>query len=139
MTRRLAALFAAALTALAFAPTGSAATAQALPEHQLTGYWQNFVNNAKPLKVSDISANYDLMALAFGNADPSRPGAVTFTVDPQLSSALGGYSDEQLTADIAAKKAEGKTFVLSTGGEKGTSTWAARPTSRTSSTRLEKS
>ncbi|MGP4018840.1 chitinase [Saccharopolyspora sp. 5N708] len=119
MTRRLAALAAAVLTALAFVPTASATTPQALPKHQLTGYWQNFVNNAAPLRISDVSANYDVIVLAFANADPARPGAVTFTVDPQLATALGGYSDEQLKADIAAKKAEGKTFVLSIGGEKG--------------------
>ncbi|MCI2421804.1 chitinase [Saccharopolyspora sp. K220] len=119
MTRRLAAFAAAVLTALAFAPTASAAAPQALPKHQLTGYWQNFVNNAQPLRISDVSANYDVIVLAFANADPARPGAVTFTVDPQLATTLGGYSDEQLKADIAAKKAEGKTFVLSIGGEKG--------------------
>ncbi|QIZ36920.1 chitinase [Saccharopolyspora sp. ASAGF58] len=116
----MAALAAAVLAAaLAFVPAGSAATPQALPKHQLTGYWQNFVNNAKPLKISDISPNYDVIALAFGNADSARPGAVTFNADPELSAALGGYSDEQLRSDIAAKRAEGKTFVLSIGGEKG--------------------
>ncbi|PKW15505.1 chitinase [Saccharopolyspora spinosa] len=120
MTRRMAALAAAVLAAaLAFAPASSATTRQALPKHQLTGYWQNFVNNAKPLKISDISPNYDVIALAFGNADSARPGAVTFNVDPELSTALGGYTDEQLKSDIAAKRAEGKTFVLSIGGEKG--------------------
>ncbi|MEV0700747.1 chitinase [Saccharopolyspora sp. NPDC050389] len=120
MTRRLAALAAAVLTtALAFTPTGSATTPEAVPKHHLTGYWQNFVNGAKPLKISDVSANYDVIALAFGNADPASPGAVTFNVDPELSTTLSGYTDEQLKADIAAKKAEGKTFVLSIGGEKG--------------------
>ncbi|MDA3647177.1 chitinase [Saccharopolyspora indica] len=120
MMRRLATLAAAALTALALAPAATAAEApQALPKHQLTGYWQNFVNAAKPLKISDISPNYDLIALAFANADPARPGAVTFNVDPKLSEALGGYTDEQLKSDIAAKKAEGKSFVLSIGGELG--------------------
>ncbi|MER7011850.1 chitinase [Saccharopolyspora sp. NPDC000359] len=119
MMRRLATLAAAALTALALAPSATAAEPQALPKHQLTGYWQNFVNNAQPLKISDISPNYDLVALAFANADPTRPGAVTFTVDPELSEALGGYTDEQLKADIAAKKAEGTSFVLSIGGELG--------------------
>ncbi|GAA2774476.1 chitinase [Saccharopolyspora taberi] len=88
-------------------------------KHQLTGYWQNFVNNAKPLKVSDISPAYDIVALAFANADPAKPGAVTFGVDPKLSEALGGYTDADLKADIAAQKAAGRTFVLSVGGELG--------------------
>lgn len=96
--------------------TGSRAT---LPEHQLTGYWQNFVNNAPPMRVSDISADYDLVALAFATSDPTTPGAVTFGVDPGLSKALGGYTDEELKADIAAKQAAGTDFVLSIGGAKG--------------------
>ncbi|GAA4614642.1 chitinase [Saccharopolyspora hordei] len=119
MMRRLATLATAAAAALALAPTATADAPQALPKHQLTGYWQNFVNNAQPLRVSDISPNYDLVALAFANADPDRPGAVTFGVDPELSEALGGYTDEQLKADIAAKKDEGTSFVLSVGGELG--------------------
>lgn len=95
------------------------ATRAALPKHQLTGYWQNFVNNAEPLRVSDIPATYDLVALAFAKSNPNKPGAVTFGVDPGLSRALGGYTDEQLKADIAAKKAAGTDFVLSVGGAKG--------------------
>lgn len=101
------------------ATAATAPTAPALPKHQLTGYWQNFVNNAKPLRVSNVPDSYDLIALAFANADPARPGAVTFGVDPQLATALGGYTDADLKADIAAKKAAGKAFVLSVGGERG--------------------
>ena len=52
-------------------------------------------------------------------ADPARPGAVTFGVAPELAGKLGGYTDDDLKADIAAKKARGTTFVLSVGGEKG--------------------
>jgi chitinase len=126
--RRFAPVVAVALlSVLAITPmAASAATvepapnpAAPLPKHQLTGYWQNFVNNAEPLKVSGISDNYDLIALAFANADPAKPGAVTFGVDPELSTALGGYNDENLKADIAARKAQGKSFVLAVGGEKG--------------------
>ncbi|ASU78367.1 chitinase [Actinopolyspora erythraea] len=91
----------------------------ALPEHQLTGYWQNFVNNAEPLRVSDVPDNYDLVALAFAQSDATRPGAVKFSVDPELSAALGGYSDARLKADIAAKQSQGTDFVMSIGGAKG--------------------
>ena len=113
--RFLTALAATALTALALPADASAA----LPKHQLTGYWQNFVNGAKPLRVSDVPNDYDVIALAFAEADPARPGAVTFGVDPELAGKLGGYTDDDLKADIAAKKARGTTFVLSVGGEKG--------------------
>ncbi|PRX45916.1 chitinase [Prauserella shujinwangii] len=120
LPRTLAAVLAAALaltglTGIAAPGTGAAE----LPGKQLTGYWQNFVNGATPLRLSDVSADYDLIALAFAEADPARPGAVTFDVDPGLSDALGGYSDAQLKADIAAKKAAGTSIVLSIGGERG--------------------
>ena len=109
-------------TTMAITPataTAAPAAPAPIPKHQLTGYWQNFVNNAKPLRVSEIPDDYDVVALAFANADPATPGAVTFGVDPGLSTALGGYDDAALKADIAAKKAAGTTFVLSIGGEKG--------------------
>ncbi|SDP94725.1 Chitinase [Actinopolyspora xinjiangensis] len=99
-------------------PSTTAGSA-ALPEHQLTGYWQNFVNNAEPLRVNDVPDNYDLVALAFAQSDATRPGAVKFNVDPELSAALGGYSDAELKADIAAKQSQGTDFVMSIGGAKG--------------------
>ncbi|SDQ37704.1 chitinase [Actinopolyspora saharensis] len=100
-------------------PESTELGSSALPEHQLTGYWQNFVNDAEPLRVSDVPADYDLVALAFAQNDPARPGAVRFNVDSGLSNALGGYTDAQLKSDIAAKKAQGTDFVMSIGGAKG--------------------
>ncbi|MFB9903766.1 chitinase [Allokutzneria oryzae] len=91
----------------------------ALPKHLLTGYWQNFVNGAAPLRIRDVNNHYDIIAIAFADADTTKPGGVTFKVDSGLSSALGGYSDADMIADIAAKKAQGKKFVFSVGGEKG--------------------
>ncbi|WP_258175411.1 glycosyl hydrolase family 18 protein [Actinopolyspora mortivallis] len=131
--RRITAALAAAVVPLALtAPAaaeqdqrGAVGAAAASPEssglatHQLTGYWQNFVNNAEPLRVSDIPDSYDLVALAFAQSDPTRPGAVKFSVDPELSRALGGYSDAQLRSDIADKRSEGTKFVMSIGGAKG--------------------
>ncbi|MCP3805469.1 glycoside hydrolase family 18 protein [Allokutzneria sp. A3M-2-11 16] len=91
----------------------------ALPKHLLTGYWQNFVNGAAPLRIRDVNNHYDIIAIAFADADTTKPGGVTFKVDSGLSSALGGYSDADMIADIAAKRAQGKKFVFSIGGEKG--------------------
>ncbi|WP_199432336.1 chitinase [Qaidamihabitans albus] len=119
--RILTAALAAALVLTGLSAPANADTAApvALPGKQLTGYWQNFVNGATPLRVSDVSADYDVIVLAFAEADPARPGAVTFGVDPGLSDALGGYTDAQLKADIAAKKAAGVSVLLSIGGERG--------------------
>ena len=94
-------------------PTGN------LPAHLLTGYWQDFVNQAAKLRLRDVPAGYDLIAVAFAGTGSSA-GQITFGVDSGLSSALGGYSNADLTADIATLHSRGKRVVLSVGGETGT-------------------
>ncbi|WP_030202139.1 chitinase [Streptomyces sp. NRRL S-87] len=89
-----------------------------VPKHALTGYWQNFNNGATVQKLSDVQAQYDIIAVAFADAT-TTPGAISFNLD---SAGLGGYTAAQFKADIAAKKAAGKSVVLSVGGEKGTIT-----------------
>ncbi|MGH3357666.1 MAG: chitinase [Nocardioidaceae bacterium] len=89
-----------------------------LPKHFLTGYWHNFVNQAGAVRLGDVPAEYDLIAVAFGEAT-STPGEITFGVDPALSDALGGYTDENLKADIEALHQRGKQVILSVGGELG--------------------
>jgi chitinase len=89
-----------------------------LPRHILTGYWHNFVNPATELRLSAVPGEYDVVAVAFAEAT-GTPGAVTFGVDPGLSAALGGYTNEQFKADVAALKARGKKVILSVGGEAG--------------------
>nr|BFE65429.1 glycoside hydrolase family 18 protein [Dactylosporangium thailandense] len=93
-------------------PTGS------LPKHFLTGYWQNFVNPATPLRLRDVPSEYDLIDVAFAEAG-SQPGALTYAADSGLSSALGGYSDADQKADIATLHSRGKKVILSVGGETG--------------------
>ncbi|TDO59700.1 chitinase [Kribbella sp. VKM Ac-2571] len=88
-----------------------------LPAHVLTGYWQNFNNGATVQKISDVPAAYDLIAVAFADADASKPGGITFNLD---SAGLGGYTVAQFKADIAAKQAAGKKVILSVGGQNGT-------------------
>lgn len=89
-----------------------------LPRHFLTGYWHNFVNPAVELRLSEVPADYDLVAVAFAEAT-GTPGAVTFGVDPGLSNALGGYSDADFKADVRALKARGTKVILSVGGAAG--------------------
>ena len=90
-----------------------------LPKHFLTGYWQNFDNGATPLKLAAVPNTYDLIAVAFADAT-ATPGAVSFTLDPGLAGAVGGYTDAQFRADIATLHSRGKKVVISVGGEKGT-------------------
>lgn len=87
-----------------------------LPKHAVTGYWQNFNNGATVQKLSAVSSQYDIIAVAFADAT-STPGAVSFTLD---SSGLGGYTVDQFKADIAAKHAAGKKVIISIGGQNGT-------------------
>ncbi len=91
---------------------------RAAPRHFLTGYWHDFVNPAQELKLSQVPDEYDLIAVAFGEST-ARAGEVTFEVDPELSTALGGYTDAQFKSDIAGLHAKGKKVILSVGGEKG--------------------
>ncbi|MFF4798388.1 chitinase [Streptomyces sp. NPDC001351] len=88
----------------------------ALPKHAVTGYWQNFNNGATVQKISDVSSQYDIIAVAFADAT-TTPGAVTFNLD---SAGLGGYTVDQFKADIAAKHAAGKKVIISVGGQNGT-------------------
>jgi chitinase len=90
-----------------------------LPRHFLTGYWQDFTNPARSLRLSEVPDDYDLVAVAFGEAT-TRPGEVTFRVDPGLSTSLGGYTDAQFKADVTGLHAKGKKIILSVGGQNGT-------------------
>ncbi|HEV2779303.1 MAG TPA: cellulose binding domain-containing protein [Actinophytocola sp.] len=89
-----------------------------LPRHFLTGYWHNFTNPAVELRLRDVPAEYDVVAVAFAEAT-ATPGAVTFAVDPGLSTALGGYTNADFMADVQTLHARGKKVILSVGGEAG--------------------
>jgi chitinase len=85
----------------------------------LDGYWQNFTNGARPLKLASVPTSYNIVSVAFGNAT-STPGQVSFSIDSGLSSALGGYTDAQFISDIQTLHSRGQKVVLSVGGQNGT-------------------
>jgi len=89
-----------------------------LPAHVLMGYWQDFANGATPLTLAAVPTSYNLVAVAFGAAT-SAPGQVAFSLDPTLASDLGGYTQQQFTADIATLQARGQKVILSVGGADG--------------------
>ncbi|WP_137993639.1 chitinase [Streptomyces vilmorinianum] len=86
----------------------------AVPKHALTGYWQNFDNGATVQKLRDVQAQYDIIAVSFADST-ATPGQIVFNLDP----AVGYASVADFKADIAAKKAAGKSVIISVGGEKG--------------------
>ncbi|WP_091295099.1 chitinase [Amycolatopsis xylanica] len=90
-----------------------------LPKHVLTGYWHNFDNGAKALKIADVPKSYNIIAVSFADAT-TTPGAVSFTLDPGLASKLGGYTDAQFKADIKTVQARGQKVIISVGGQNGT-------------------
>ncbi|AZK96216.1 MULTISPECIES: chitinase [Streptomyces] len=85
-----------------------------VPRHAVTGYWQNFNNGATVQKLRDVSPQYDIIAVAFADST-TTPGELTFN----LSSALGYANVAEFKSDIAAKKAAGKSVIISVGGELG--------------------
>ncbi|MBO8187590.1 chitinase [Streptomyces spirodelae] len=124
--RALVALAASALAAgglFAFGPAAAHAEdptgpgprvgASQVPAHAVTGYWQNFDNGATVQTIADVQDEYDIIAVAFADAT-GTPGQVDFHLDPALD-----YSEQQFKADIAAKRAAGKSVIISVGGEKG--------------------
>lgn len=118
-TRRLG--WVAAITGAVLAVGGLAAPANAatgVREHTITGYWQNFDNGATNLRLSAIPDAYGIVAVAFADAAP-QAGAISFTLDPALTSALGGYSKAQFIGDIATLKSQGRKVVISVGGQNG--------------------
>ncbi|MEW2085437.1 glycoside hydrolase family 18 protein [Streptomyces sp. NPDC005283] len=98
--------------------TGGGGGGGSVPRHAVTGYWQNFNNGATVQKISDVPANYDIIAVSFADAT-GTPGGVTFNLD---SAGLGGYTVDQFKADIKAKQAAGKSVIISIGGQNGTVT-----------------
>ena len=89
-----------------------------LPAHVLMGYWQDFANGATPLTLAAVPTSYNLVAVAFGTATDTA-GQVAFSLDPTLASDLGGYTQQQFTADIATLQARGQKVILSVGGADG--------------------
>ena len=100
--------------------SGGGGGTSGLPKHVLAGYWQDFTNGAKALTLAQVPQGYNLVDVAFADADSANDGGVTFSVDSGLSSALGGYSAAQFTSDVATLHARGQKVVLSVGGQNGT-------------------
>lgn len=101
-------------------PTVCTTCGGSLPKHLITGYWQDFNNGAATMRLSAVNSNYTLIAVAFADTDPSKPGGVTFSIDSGLSSALGGYTSAQFISDINTLHSQGKKVIISVGGQNGT-------------------
>lgn len=90
-----------------------------LPKRLVTGYWHNFLNGSTALKIKDVPKYYNLICVAFANAS-TKPGEVTFDVNPDLANAVGGYSNSDFINDIKNAKKNGQHVIISVGGAEGT-------------------
>ncbi len=94
-------------------------TVPGLPTHILTGYWQNFNNGAKVLRISEVPAEYNLIVVSFADAT-EKTGEVTFNLDGSL-----GFDETVFIADIKTVQKRGQHVIISVGGEKGNVTIAS--------------
>ena len=93
-------------------------------ENVLVGYWQNFVNGAGcPMDLSDVSADWDVIVIAFADNDRNSNGTVHFNLySGDIHSSCDAIDPDKFKQDILSLKAQGKKLVLSLGGAEGTIT-----------------
>ena len=84
----------------------------------VTGYWHNFCNGSKNLKLKDVPSYYNMICVAF-TGNTATPGEVTFEVDPDLARAVGGYTKNEFIRDIKTLKGKGQHVIISVGGAEG--------------------
>lgn len=89
----------------------NAASTSSIPSHVLVGYWHNFSNGAGSIKLRDVSPNYDVINLSFGEPTNPTSGDVRFTPF--------NATDDEFISDVKYLQSKGKKVLLSIGGEKG--------------------
>ena len=82
-----------------------------LPGKLLIGYWHNWTGSPATLSLTEVSADYDVVIVAF--ATPTVPSGSTmqFVPDPGIYPTTAAF-----IADIQALQAEGRTVLISIGG-----------------------
>lgn len=83
-----------------------------IPKRVLVGYWHNFDNGSGFIRLRDVSRDFDVIDVAFGEPAPGSRSLIQFIPDVRTSAA-------EVQADIAQLKSEGKKVLLSLGGANG--------------------
>ncbi|HEY9126053.1 MAG TPA: glycosyl hydrolase family 18 protein [Acidobacteriaceae bacterium] len=80
--------------------------------HKLIGYWtgSRFGEGSEPFRLKDISPEWDVILAAFASPDSHAPEGVLKYAPPP------GITAEEVKADIALLKSQGKLVMLSLGG-----------------------
>lgn len=89
--------------------TGGGGGGGQVPARALIGYWHNFDNGSGFIRLRDVSRDFDVIDVAFGETAPGSRATIVFTPDNRTSAA-------EIQADLAQLKSEGKKVVLSIGG-----------------------
>jgi len=91
---------------------GSCGNTSALPARVLVGYWHNFDNGSGFIKLRDVSPDWDVVNLAFGEPVAGSTSNIAFTPDVQTSVA-------EIQSDVQILHSRGKKVLLSVGGANG--------------------
>ncbi|WP_326513552.1 carbohydrate-binding protein [Clostridium intestinale] len=91
--------------------TVSAVTSSAIPTHVLVGYWHNFNNGSGDIKLRDVSSNFDVINISFGEPTTVTSGDIRFT--PYNA------TDSEFKSDVQYLQSKGKKVLLSIGGQNG--------------------
>ena len=83
-----------------------------IPSRVLVGYWHNFDNGSGFIKLRDVSADWDVIDLAFGEPVAGSTSHIAFTPDAHTSVA-------ELQSDVQILHGRGKKVLLSVGGANG--------------------
>jgi chitinase len=78
----------------------------------LVGYWHNFDNGSGFIKLRDVSADWDIVDLAFGEPVAGSTSHIAFTPDAHTSVS-------ELQSDVQILHGRGKKVLLSVGGANG--------------------
>jgi chitinase len=83
-----------------------------IPKHALIGYWHNFDNGTGFIKLRDVSTDWDVVNLAFGEPVAGSTSTIGFTP-------FSGTSTAELQSDVQILHGRGKKVLLSIGGANG--------------------
>jgi len=84
-----------------------------VPARAFVGYWHNFENGSGFIRLRDVSRDFDVINLSFGEPVPGSRSRIQFVPDVRTTAA-------EIQADVAQLKSEGKKVLLSIGGANGT-------------------
>ena len=83
-----------------------------LPTRVLVGYWHNFNNGSGFIKLRDVSNDWDVINIAFGEPAAGSTANIQFTPDAATSVA-------EMQSDVQILHGRGKKVLLSVGGANG--------------------